>query len=211
MTDTTPDGDHQPDKMLGVKLEELRKQRGLTLQQVADESGLSKSFVSQVESATSRPSIASLKRIGDALGTTLAELFMELETASTSATSGNGLGATDAVSDVMIVRAAHRKKLSWPGRVADAALLTPDVQRKLEILLTTEEPGSASNEVGHYAHEGEEFGFVIEGQFEVTVAGKAHHLDVGDSIYFTSSFPHSTRAVGGKPATTLWVITPPTF
>jgi len=202
--------DEQPALQLGVKLEKLRKSRSLTLQQVADRADLSKSFVSQVESGTSRPSIASLKRIGDALDITLAELFMDLESGSVRAPSDNGSGV-GRVSDATIVRADKRKRLLWPGRSAEAAMLTPDVQRKLEVLLTTEEPGSAAEESGHYVHEGEEFGFVIEGEFEVTVAGEIHHLSAGDTIYFSSSYPHSTRAVGDKPATTLWVITPPTF
>ena len=52
---------------LGEKLQAVRKEQGLTLQQVADAAGLSKAFVSQIESGTANPSLASLKRVGNAL------------------------------------------------------------------------------------------------------------------------------------------------
>lgn len=197
---------------LGPRIAGLRKSKGLTLQDVASAASLSKSFISQVESGVSVPSIASLKKIVAALDVQLGDLFDE----GHDHDPGDG-GPDDAASpagqksDVQIVRHDKRKRISWPDRTSDAALLTPSLQRKLEVLLTTEEPGEAGHASDPYHHEGEEFGLVLEGSFEVTVAGETFVLEKGDSIYFSSHHPHSTRAVGKKPATTLWVITPPTF
>lgn len=193
---------------LGPRIAQLRKTKRLTLQELASRAGLSKSFISQVESGTSKASIASLKKIVAALDIQLGNLF-EADGASTAAdipTYRHGR-----ISDVEIVRHDRRKRLSWPEKTSDAALLTPNLQRKLEVLLTTEEPGETGHASDTYHHEGEEFGLVLEGTFEVTVAGEVHVLQKGDSIYFSSHFPHSTRAIGETPATTLWVITPPTF
>lgn len=62
-----------------------------------------------------------------------------------------------------------------------------------------------------YSHEGEEFGLVFRGRYEVEIAGEVYLLEEGDSIYFPSRLPHRVRALGDAPAETLWVITPPSF
>lgn len=194
---------------LGRKLRELRRGKGLTLQQVADQAGLSKGFVSQVESGTVNPSIASLKRIADVLDTPLAALFEDRQ-------NGEGAGSTagspdsDSLGEIRVVRRNRRKMLVWPGAEGRQELLTPDLRCKLEVLLSVFEPGHPTN-AEYYSHEGEEFGFILEGRFEVTVAGHTVVLEEGDSIYFPSHLPHRSRAVGDRPARTLWVITPPSF
>src|SRR5262249_51408225 len=62
------------DATLAEKLRAIRREKGLTLQQVADGAGLSKAFVSQIESGVANPSLASLKRVGNALDIPLAAL-----------------------------------------------------------------------------------------------------------------------------------------
>jgi transcriptional regulator with XRE-family HTH domain len=191
---------------LGPRLRRSRQRRGLTLQAVADLAGLSKSFVSQVESGTSTPSLASLKRIGDALGIPLAALVDGHDPLQ------RGRASEDLVSssDVRVVRRKRRKMLIWPGSHGRTQLLTPDLQRKLEVTLSVWKPGYTT---GHepYAHHGEEFGLVLEGRFEVTVGDETFVLEKGDTIYFPSHLPHKSRVIGRRPATTLWVITPPSF
>jgi transcriptional regulator with XRE-family HTH domain len=184
------------------RLKDLRRERGLTLQDVATSAELSKSFVSQVENGSAQPSIGSLKRITDVLGITLADLFHADEPKTETAVD-------DESGSVGIVRADRRKHLEWPNG-AHAALLTPNLRGKLEVILTTYEP-SQETTIDTYTHEGEELGFVMEGTFEVEVNGHAYRLEAGDSIHFPSHLPHSTRAVGESQVTTLWVITPPSF
>ena len=89
-------------------------------------------------------------------------------------------------------------------------LLTPDLNRKLEVLLSESKPGKEKEDVW-YNHEGEEFGLVLEGRYEVTVNDKTYILDEGDTIYFPGHLPHKMRAIGRKRSKTLWVITPPSF
>jgi uncharacterized cupin superfamily protein len=60
-------------------------------------------------------------------------------------------------------------------------------------------------------HEGEEFGFVLEGQVELTVAGRHYQLGAGDSFHFRSERPHAYRNTGTAVARILWINTPPTF
>jgi transcriptional regulator with XRE-family HTH domain len=188
---------------IGSRLKALRREQSMTLQEVAEAAELSKSFVSQVETGSAQPSIGSLKRISDVLGITLADLFHDdaADAKQTAPNDDHGL--------VSVVKAGRHKRLEWPNG-AHAALLTPNLQGKLEVILTTYEPSTEST-IESYTHEGEELGFVMEGTFEVEVNGRAYQLEEGDSIHFPSHLPHSTKAIGERPVKTLWVITPPTF
>jgi transcriptional regulator with XRE-family HTH domain len=188
---------------LGARLKQIRRSKGVTLQQIADQTGLSKSFVSQIETDAANPSIGSLKKITDVLGVPLAALF---------ASSENGQGAPaglDPGGEVRVVRRDRRKILIEPGKKGKMSLLTPDLQRKLEVILGEEEPGNADEE--WYSHAGEECGFVLEGRYEVSVGDQVFVLEAGDSIYFPSHLPHKTRVLGDEPVRTIWVITPPSF
>ncbi|MGD2101679.1 MAG: cupin domain-containing protein [Acidimicrobiia bacterium] len=187
---------------IASRLKALRREKGLTLQDVAESAELSKSFVSQVENGSAQPSIGSLKRITEVLGITLADLFHDDAQKSDAPDDDESNG-------VRVVPSDKRKHLEWPNG-AQAALLTPNLQGKLEVILTTYEP-SQETTIDTYTHEGEELGFVMEGTFEVEVNGQAYRLEAGDSIHFPSHLPHSTRAVGDSPVKTLWVITPPSF
>jgi transcriptional regulator with XRE-family HTH domain len=188
---------------IGSRLKALRRDQSMTLQDVAEAAELSKSFVSQVETGSAQPSIGSLKRITDVLGITLADLFHD------DAADDKTPGAGDDHGLVSVVKAERRKRLEWPNG-AQAALLTPNLQGKLEVILTTYEP-SKESVIETYTHEGEELGFVMEGTFEVEVNGRTYRLEEGDSIHFPSHLPHSTKAIGERPVKTLWVITPPSF
>lgn len=190
------------DLRIGARLKEVRAEQGMTLQQVADAAGLSKSFVSQVETGVVQPSIGSLKKICDVYEIPLAGLF--------EAAEGPPNGDPEQDRDpVRVVKAGLRKKLQWPS--GDwAELLTPDLRGQLEVMLTTYEPRTVAV-TEDYTHEGEELGFVLEGTFEVIVSGKSYLLEAGDSIYFPSNLPHAVRAVGDDTVRTLWVITPPSF
>jgi transcriptional regulator with XRE-family HTH domain len=200
---------------LGAKLKEIRRGQGVTLQQIADQTGLSKRFVSQIETGAANPSIGSLKKITDVLGVPLGALFTNGENGSSDPTAVSGYvnGAmshsVDPGGEVRVVRRNRRKMLIEPGKKGKMYLLTPDLQRKLEVILGEEEPGNADEE--WYSHVGEECGFVLEGRYEVSVGDRVFVLEAGDSIYFPSHLPHKTRVLGDEPVKTIWVITPPSF
>jgi transcriptional regulator with XRE-family HTH domain len=193
---------------VGQQLRKLRHDRGLTLQQLAGMTELSRTFISQIEAGTANPSVGSLKKVADALGVPMGALFTDgpVEQMSSGPRSyQNG----SAQPEVRVVRKDRRKTLTWPGRPWKTYLLTPDLQRKLEVLLNELEPGDTVDEV--YTHEGEEFGFVLEGRYEVTVGDEVYVLEEGDSISYPSHLPHKMRVVGDGPSRTIWVITPPSF
>jgi len=168
---------------------------------------LSRTYLSQIERGMSNPSIGTLKRIAEAMNITFISLLGFKESAEDEREPEKNW---DQPQEVSVVKEGKRKVLVYPGGTRRAFLLTPDLRRKLEILLTYEEP-QQENDEDWYQHEGEEFGFVLEGRYEVTVKGQTYVLEKGDSIYFPSRLPHKMRCIGEKTATTIWVITPPSF
>jgi transcriptional regulator with XRE-family HTH domain len=193
---------------LGSKLKEIRRGQGVTLQQIADQTGLSKSFVSQIETGSANPSIASLKKITDVLGVPLGALFTNSENGNGDLYAGGASPGLDR-GEVRVVRRDRRKMLVEPGKKGRMYLLTPDLQRRLEVILGEEEPGNADED--WYSHVGEECGFVLEGRYEVSVGDQVFVLEAGDSISFPSHLPHKMRVLGDQPVRTIWVITPPSF
>jgi transcriptional regulator with XRE-family HTH domain len=176
----------------------IRRNRGITLQAMARETGISLNYLSQIERGKTNPSIGIIKKITNILGVP----FMGL--------GNEGLSSRTSFQEVGIVRRNMRKMLIFPKSKLKSYLLTPDLQRKLEVLWSEVKPGEKGEEVW-YSHEGEEFGLVLEGQYEVTVEDKTYILNEGDSIYFPSHLAHKMRGVGTKPCRTIWVITPPSF
>ena len=198
---------------LGGKLRAIRKSKALTLQQVATGADLSKAFVSQIESGVANPSLASLKRVVDVLGTPLAALFDGDAHGDGAGSGAPGRAAEEGGAEVRVVRKDRRKMVVWPGRKTPCYLLTPDLQGKLEVLLDILEPGDSSGGTDErcITHEGEEFGLILEGRYEVTVGGQVFVLEEGDSVTYPSRLPHRGRALGDQRVRTLWVITPPSF
>jgi len=193
---------------VGRQLRALRQRQGLTLQQLASMTDLSRSFISQIEVGAANPSVGSLKKVADALGVPIGSLF-EVDLSEQSPNGARSYQNRSPQTDVRIVRKDCRKTLSWPGRQWQTYLLTPDLQRNLEVLLNELAPGDTVDEA--YTHEGEEFGFVLEGRYEVTVGDEIFVLEEGDSISYPSHLPHKMRVVGDTLCRTIWVITPPSF
>lgn len=178
------------------------------MQQLANMTDLSRTYISQIEAGTANPSVGTLKKVADALGVPIGALFTGLADEPEPAAGRSSLPAT-VQSDVRVVRKDARKALYWPGRPWKTYLLTPDLQRKLEVLLNELMPGDTVDDA--YTHEGEEFGFVLEGSYEVTVGDEVYVLEAGDSISYPSHLPHKMRVVGDEPCRSIWVITPPSF
>jgi transcriptional regulator with XRE-family HTH domain len=192
---------------LPKKIRKLRKEQKMTLNNLAVKSGLSSTYLSQIERGLSNPSIGVLKKIADAMNTNLVSL-MGFDEAG-GETKETELQKKDE-KKVAVVKNDRRKMLVYPGGLRKAFLLTPDLRRKMEVLLTYEEPQQKAEE-DWYQHEGEEFGLILEGRYEVTVEDRTYILEEGDSIYFQSQLPHKMRSIGEKTTKTLWVIVPPSF
>ena len=178
---------------LGASIRRVRKRRHLTLQQVADLSGLSLSFLSQVERDLVSPSVTSLQKISRALGIQIGGFF--------DSPSKNG----------RVVRAHERPRLIYPDRVEEEYLLTPADSRHLQVLYYRLKPGASSGEAAYSHDSDEECGIVLSGRLEVSVAGETYTLNPGDAITFDSHAPHTWLNPGPGDSEALWVITPPGY
>jgi transcriptional regulator with XRE-family HTH domain len=187
----------QPDVPLieiGTKLRFTRRLRSLTLKDVATATGCSESLLSKIENGHATPSLRMLSRLTRALGLTVGQLF-----------------AQRADPDDIVMRAATRvtfdTEQDGKGRVEPLAPHSGG--HLLECHLHYFAPGTSSG--GDIQHDGEEFGFVLEGEIELSVAGRRYVASAGDSFSYRSERPHSFRNNGSKEARVLWINTPPTF
>ncbi len=112
--------------------------------------------------------------------------------------------------EVFLVKRDRRKMMRMPGCDFEYFLLSPDLNRKIEFLLTIGGPGQSSG-LDFFSHDGEECGIVVKGKVEFTIGGEKYIMEEGDSIYFSSSIPHSWKNVGETPVELIWAITPPSF
>lgn len=187
----------QSAEQLGPALRHARRMRGLRLKDLARLADCSESMLSKIETGGVIPSLALLRRIVDGLEVSILGLF----------------GAPDAA-ERMVHRAGSRPKVSvgragpLPGVVLE--LLMPRGEGvMLEANIHTVNPGGSS--AGATSHVGEEFGYVLEGEIDLTVDGETIRLGKGDSFYFRSERPHAYRNPGMVPSRVLWVNTPPTY
>jgi transcriptional regulator with XRE-family HTH domain len=178
---------------LGQRIREVRQKKGMTLREAAVAADVSESFLSQVERGLANPSVASLRRIADAMHERVASFFVG------EAPSG------------MLVRVKDRRRLVHPMGMLEDYLLTPPTARKLQIIYCVAGPGEGS---GHerYTHVAdEECVIVLSGRLEVGLGDETYRLESGDALLLDPTNPHSFHNPGPEPATMLWVQTPPLF
>lgn len=185
--------------MLGVgsQIRSLRKSKGLTLETLADRSGVSTGLLSQLERGKGNPAFNSLVRIAHALGAPITQL-LHAETGTSP-----------------VVRRHERRNLDVHASTDGALgavheLMTPRLDQLLEAIWVEAPPGY-STEGTPFTHPGEEFGLVLSGTHEVHVGDDCYVLEAGDSISYPSTLPHWYRNPGPDPVTAVWIITPPTF
>jgi transcriptional regulator with XRE-family HTH domain len=178
------------DPGLGDTIRRLRLEKKLSLRIVAEQAAVSESFLSQVERGIADPSIASLRRIADALGERVASFFTE------TTVSGS------------LVRVQDRRKMVHPSRAWEDALLTPSTARKLQIGYFVVQPGRGSGEE-LYSHPGDEECIIGQtGRLHVQVESELYVLEPGDAVLLDPSRQHGMWAGEGEAASGMWVVTP---
>lgn len=178
---------------VGERLRELRRFRRATLRTIADRSGLSESFLSQVERGRSSASIASLRKIADALGVTMADLF-----------------GPDGVPGPKVLRRHERPTLAF-GVLGKKALLTPRPLHHFEVFVGELEVGGSTGEQPYVHGDSEELVVVLSGTVQLDLGGELFDLESGDSIDYRSSTPHRVSNTGQELAEVMWIISPPSY
>jgi transcriptional regulator with XRE-family HTH domain len=182
---------------LGELIRDLRRARGMTLQELADEIGKSVGYMSQIERNKSTLTIAALMSISRALGVPMNWFFQDA-------------GDVTAGERDIVVRRSSRRSMQFTNLGIREELLSPNLRGPLELLLSVIEPGASSGEEP-YSHSGHEAGLVIQGTLELWVGERCFQLEEGDSFAFTSTEPHRCRNPGTIQTKIVWVITPPSY
>ena len=177
---------------IGKKIKELRVAKGLTQEELADRSELSKGFISQLERDLTSPSIATLMDILQCLGTTVSEFFQE-----------------EPEDQIVFQNEDYFEKIdSELGSKTE--WIIPNAQKNMmEPIRLTLAPGGAT--YPDLPHEGEEFGYVLQGSVKIHVGNRVYKAKKGESFYFTPHAKHYIEASSSSGARLIWVSTPPSF
>jgi mannose-6-phosphate isomerase-like protein (cupin superfamily) len=129
-------------------------------------------------------------------------------------TSIAALFNTEDDQDLVVYKAAGRQSVTIRNGQNDAGirlerLIPYAANRTLEGNIHIIGPGASNG--GMIRHQGEEVGYVISGEINLTVADIRHVLSEGDSFFFRSDLPHSYQNTTDRQAVVLWVNSPPTF
>lgn len=158
-------------------LRAVRRQRGLTLEALAEQTGLTKSYLSKIERRQSTPSIAVALKVAKALDVDVGRLFSD-----------------EAAQEKIAVDRATAAAGGQRYRILASPLLGKSMSPF--VVRPTEKPADDP----HPEHAGQEFVFVHAGSIELDYGDQTITLGTGDSAYFDASLSHTIRAVGAQPA-----------
>lgn len=175
---------------LGKKVKELRTLCNLTQEELANRTELTKGYISQIENDLTEPSISTLEDILKALGTNLGDFF----------SSQNSTQVVFKNSDYFD-KEEEGYKIRW---------LVPNAQKnEMEPILITIYPYSETHV--DYPHEGQEFGYVLEGEILLCIDNKKLKVKKGETFYYDSTKNHYLKNVKDKICKVIWVSSPPNF
>jgi transcriptional regulator with XRE-family HTH domain len=182
---------------IGKKLQAIRKAHGLSQRELAARAGLTNGTVSLIEQNKTSPSVASLKRLLDAIPMSIAEFFATIE---------------DANGTKIFFSAAEFTEVSPQSGFASVSLrqLGNSTTHSLQIL-DESYPPNADTGPEFLSHQGEEGGVIVEGEIELTVGDQVRILGPGDGYLFDSRQIHRFRNIGSKTCRIVSSCTPPTF
>lgn len=177
---------------IGKKIKELRVAKGLTQEELADRSELSKGFISQLERDLTSPSIATLTDILQVLGSSLNEFFYE------------------APEEQIVFKAEDYFVKTDPELNNTIEWIVPNAQRNImEPIRLTLGPGGTT--YMDLPHEGEEFGYVLTGTVTIHIGNKSYKAKKGETFYLIPNKSHYLENPSKTPAQVLWISSPPSF
>jgi len=174
---------------IGTHLRQLRAKRKLSLAQVARAAGISVGFLSALERSQMSGSVGTLRKLARFYKTNILDFF------DATGTSGRH------------VRPAQRKVLEAGPGVRMELLAWGNTVMEPHLFRVAPDAGSGDR----YAHDGEEFLYILRGELTITLQKDEYRLKAGDSFYFESATPHHWKNGGRTETWVLWVNTPPTF
>ena len=174
------------EKIIAENIQQARKQRKMTLQELADKTGLTKGYLSKIERSEKAPPYSTLNKIAGALGVEITDIFKK--DIGTTQNKPIVIGKKD--DGKIIKESSHYVGYDYMVLAADKP------GKNMEpffIFAPFEFPQM-------FSHEGEEFIYVLEGTMEFKYGEETYILEAGDHSYFDSRTPHTGRSIGEKRA-----------
>lgn len=178
---------------MGKRIKRIRESLGYQIKELSENIGVTSSLISQIEKGKAYPSIVTLKKIAEALQTTVGELIGENE---------NQIKHP-------LLRSDERRLAKKNKNGASSYLLSYHFPSKqIEPYLIQFGKNSDSREIMTSNFPGQEFCFVLKGSFEVSFEDHMYHINEGDGFYFNSNKSHLFKNISNDKAEILWIITP---
>jgi transcriptional regulator with XRE-family HTH domain len=177
---------------IGARIAFLRRQQAISLEDLAQKSGLAKSFLSKLERGLSVPSISTAMALAESFDLTVGQLMGEQQ-------------YDDAI---CVVRKGDRRSFMRLGSEVGYNYEMLAAGKRFKMMEPyIMRPPLVFQDARRFEHAGQEFLFVLKGSLEVEFGGKVIRLDVGDAVYFDSNIPHRSRSLKGRIAQALVVVT----
>jgi transcriptional regulator with XRE-family HTH domain len=187
------------EKTVGGKIKQIRETKKVSLEELAERSGIEISMIQKIEQEKNIPSLAPLIKIARALGVRL----------------GTFLDDSDSYGPVVVRSGEHHKGVRFTSQASESrehlnffSLAYDKAGRNMEPFIVDIEPGLQSDYMLS-SHEGEEFIYVLEGEIEINYGKEIYLLAKGDSIYLDSVVLHNVHAANNNPARILAVVYAP--
>ena len=200
---------------VGPRIKSRRVELGFTIRELARRTGLSASFISQVERNKTKVSLDSLRLIAEHLDISIHYFFLdplpEMAYASAVVPCDEDVDSSPVMEYTPVVRSGCRPQLYFPDSGVSYELLVKDLTRNMEPIFGRLSPGTG-NVARRLRKPTEEFIFVLAGKLLVGLEDKEYVLNPGDSIYF-DGYDLQKLACGSDAEDVVWisVITPPVF
>lgn len=174
------------EQKVSQKIKSIRQAKRLDQKTLAQRAGLTRSYISLLETGRKTAAISTLSRIADALGVALGEFFED----------------TDNLPTPSLVITRSSGTLSSSEKSAFGYKYIPLCREKrnksMDPFLVRIEAGTSPKHT--FVHSGEEFNIVFEGRLKLSYGHEEYILEAGDSVYFDSSVPHRFESIGESPA-----------
>ncbi len=180
-------------KIVGKKLKAIRLKNDMTIQELAEKSGVSSNMISRVERGLTIPSVEILMKLAGVFDKSI-NYFVE-EVSTTHEVVFTSPGDRD--------KTVYDDESNMHTESFTSGLRDPQF---MSFLCTVPQGGTSGRQ--NMFHPGDELIYLLEGQLQVTIAGEQYRLNPGDSLSFKSHLPHRWDNVGANDAKVLWTLSP---
>lgn len=180
-----------PKVEVGRRIRMMRRELGITSDELAKRAGVSQSMISQIERGMVSPSLETLWNLANSLNVQIFAFFDQ--------TDGERVNVYRSDEELIVKRIRPN---------CEYHLLSPSIGKDIGFFKLVVDPGESADEIS-IQHKGEECGFVIQGTLIIEAGDDRFELGEGDAIYFDSELPHRFYNPGEQPAIAVWAMTAP--